>query len=244
MDTATGYTTIPDWMLDLGLDIYETVILAVIYGFSQDGTSTFCGSQNYLARKAQCTRRKVINALATLVDKGLLEKIDKDVRGVKLCEYRVCTSFTGCECHSQGVNNVHKGCECGAHNNTSENIDNNITLSNAHTRTRERFRKPTVEEVAEYCRECGNGIDAEQFCAFYESKGWMVGKSPMKDWRAAVRTWERRREKEVAPRKREAESRRPSVFEHNLKVMDEMFGTNLHAQAYPQKQEEVTYDEQ
>ena len=57
----------------------------------------------------------------------------------------------------------------------------------------------------------------------------MGGKSPMKDWRASVRTWEKR-EKEVAPRKRE--SRKESVFEHNLRVMDQMFGTNLHEQAY------------
>ena len=52
------------------------------------------------------------------------------------------------------------------------------------------FRKPSVEEVAEYCRERQNGIDAAEFVAFYESKGWLVGKSPMKDWRQAVITWE------------------------------------------------------
>lgn len=54
-----------------------------------------------------------------------------------------------------------------------------------------RFRAPTVEEVAAYCAERGNGIDAEAFVDFYKSKGWVVGKSPMKDWKAAVRTWER-----------------------------------------------------
>lgn len=241
----TGYTTIPDWMLDLGLDIYETVILAVIYGFSQDGTSTFCGSQNYLAKKAQCSRSKVVATLTALVDKGLLEKIDKDVRGVKLCEYKVCTTYTGCTSHAQGVRDMHKGCTPRAHNNTRDNIDNITLERDTRTCTRERFRKPTAEEVAEYCRERGNNIDAEEFCSFYQSKGWVVGKSPMKDWRAAVRTWEKAREKKVAPKKREAESRRPSVFEHNLKVIDEMFGSDLHAQAYPQKEkEEVTYDEQ
>jgi len=57
----------------------------------------------------------------------------------------------------------------------------------------------------------------------------MVGRSHMKDWRASVRTWEKR-EKEIPQRKRE--SRKESVLEHNLKVMDQMYGTNLHAQAY------------
>jgi hypothetical protein len=56
-----------------------------------------------------------------------------------------------------------------------------------------RFVKPSVDEVRSYCQERNNGIDAEQFWNFYESKDWVVGKSPMKDWRAAVRTWERGR---------------------------------------------------
>lgn len=52
--------------------------------------------------------------------------------------------------------------------------------------------RPTLEEVREYCKQRGNSIDAEQFIAFYESKGWKVGGSPMKSWKAAVITWEKR----------------------------------------------------
>lgn len=55
-----------------------------------------------------------------------------------------------------------------------------------------RFTKPTVDEVKEYCIERGNNIDAQQFCDFYEAKGWKVGNQPMRDWKAAARTWERR----------------------------------------------------
>ena len=54
-----------------------------------------------------------------------------------------------------------------------------------------RFTPPTAEEVSAYCRQRGNGIDAERFCDFYASKGWRIGKEPMKDWKAAVRTWEK-----------------------------------------------------
>lgn len=57
---------------------------------------------------------------------------------------------------------------------------------------RKGFSPPTEEEVAQYCRERNNGVDASSFVNFYASKGWVVGKSPMKDWKAAVRTWERR----------------------------------------------------
>jgi DNA-binding MarR family transcriptional regulator len=55
-----------------------------------------------------------------------------------------------------------------------------------------RFQKPTVEEVAEYLNERSiTSFDAQSFWDHYESKGWVVGKSPMKNWQAAVRTWER-----------------------------------------------------
>lgn len=54
-----------------------------------------------------------------------------------------------------------------------------------------RFVPPTVEEVAAYCKERGNRVDPNRFVDFYTSKGWMVGKTKMKDWRACVRNWER-----------------------------------------------------
>ena len=58
---------------------------------------------------------------------------------------------------------------------------------------RKRFVIPTPEEVQAYCDERKNGILGQQFCDFYSSKGWKIGKEPMKDWKAAVRTWEMRR---------------------------------------------------
>lgn len=58
---------------------------------------------------------------------------------------------------------------------------------------RKRFVIPTPEEVQAYCDERKNGILGQQFCDFYSSKGWKIGKEPMKDWKAAVRTWEIRR---------------------------------------------------
>ena len=60
---------------------------------------------------------------------------------------------------------------------------------------RKRFTPPTVEEVQSYCIERRNTVDAERFVDFYSAKGWKVGNQPMKDWRAAVRTWEKREER-------------------------------------------------
>lgn len=53
------------------------------------------------------------------------------------------------------------------------------------------FQKPTIEDVTEYCQERGNDVDPQAWLDFYTSNGWKVGRNPMKDWKAAVRTWER-----------------------------------------------------
>lgn len=60
------------------------------------------------------------------------------------------------------------------------------------TTTTKRFKKPTIDEIDSYCKERNNNINAEVFFDYYESKGWLVGKSPMKDWKAAIRQWEHR----------------------------------------------------
>lgn len=54
-----------------------------------------------------------------------------------------------------------------------------------------RFTPPTVEDVTSYCRERGNAVDAQRFVDFYTASGWMRGKTPVKDWKACVRTWEK-----------------------------------------------------
>ena len=59
----------------------------------------------------------------------------------------------------------------------------------AKTTATKKFVKPTIDEIKEYIKEKGYDVDAERFFNFYESKGWVVGKSPMKNWKAAVSTW-------------------------------------------------------
>ena len=63
--------------------------------------------------------------------------------------------------------------------------------SSKKKQAKKKFAPPTVEEVAAYCRERGNSIDPETFVNHYEANGWVRGKSPIKDWRACVRTWEK-----------------------------------------------------
>lgn len=76
-------------------------------------------------------------------------------------------------------------------------VNTNISNTNLNNNSGKKFSPPLFEEVQAYCKERNNGIDAQQFIDFYTAKNWYIGKNKMKDWKAAVRTWEQRRKSEV-----------------------------------------------
>lgn len=75
--------------------------------------------------------------------------------------------------------------------NISPEIPNGISAPLSGATTAKKFTPPSIEEVTAYCLERGKGVDPQRFVDFYTSNGWKVGKNPMKDWKASVRTWER-----------------------------------------------------
>ena len=210
-----GFYTVQSWMLDMPLSLVETVIYAVIYGFSQDGASRYQGSLAYLAGMAKCSKDTARRALQKLVSEGLIEKIEKEVNGVTFNDYR-------CNMLSPLAKCEYPPCKMQPHNN----IDNNIVLSNdkSLSKTNKRFSPPTYDEVNTYCNERGNDVDARAFVDFYTSNGWKVGQSPMKDWKAAVRTWERRNTKKPV----QQQPKKESYFEHNNRIMAEILGKGGH----------------
>lgn len=87
--------------------------------------------------------------------------------------------------------------------NVTRNVTDNVTVTQSNEtdidkeldirdKSNRGFKPPSLEEVQAYCKERNNHVDAERFIDFYESKGWMVGKNKMKNWKACVRTWEQR----------------------------------------------------
>lgn len=78
-----------------------------------------------------------------------------------------------------------------------ERKEDNIKESITKVIPKKKFVPPTADEVKAYCNERKNNIDAQKFVDFYECKGWMVGKNKMKDWKAAVRTWESKEENKL-----------------------------------------------
>ena len=87
------------------------------------------------------------------------------------------------------------GCQLVANRLPQNRVDKNRVdkdrVEESVVEKRKRFSPPTVEEVAAYCDERGNNIDPQHFVDYYSARGWMIGKNHMKDWKAAVRTWEK-----------------------------------------------------
>lgn len=80
-----------------------------------------------------------------------------------------------------------------AHNPSMDGKKNTSVSKASTTAKREHFSKPSIDEVREYCSSKKSCINADEFWNFYESKGWLIGKSPMKNWHAAIASWERKR---------------------------------------------------
>ena len=95
---------------------------------------------------------------------------------------------------------------------------NSIDKNSIKERTTKKFSKPTIEEVQNYCQERNNGINAEAFYDFYESKDWYVGKNKMKDWKACVRTWEKRENKNINSKDK---------HEKQLKVWEDIYNGTI-----------------
>jgi hypothetical protein len=126
--------------------------------------------------------------------------IDFRFNGTKATSYKMVTMSdrfqVGCQ------DSFQDGCQVGSTLNKLNQTKLNETKRERETpkekRPRTKFIPPTVEEVRAYCESRGNGIDPERFVAFYASKGWRIGKEPMKDWQMAIITWEKRRKEDGA----------------------------------------------
>lgn len=169
----------------------------------------YCWATNeYFANLYGVSNRTIINWINSLVDKEYLIKdiIYKDNSKQIVDRYlRLPHSEKN---FTTSRKNLHDPSEKNFTTPSEKNFTYNNTISNNTINTtykresigqsptpvtqNKRFKRPNLEEVKEYCLERKNNIDAENFIDFYDSKGWKVGNTPMKDWKACVRTWEKK----------------------------------------------------
>ena len=100
---------------------------------------------------------------------------------------------------------------------TDTTVTDTVTDTVSVTDKKKAKIPPTLQEVKDYCKERHNSVDAQRFIDFYESKGWMVGKNKMKDWKACVRTWEKSNKKESGINERNNSSKLQELEERFLK---------------------------
>ena len=197
---------------DSNLTWNEKVVLMEIDSFTAAGKDCFI-SDEYIGNLVGVSTRTASSIVSKLIRLGYVKKTRTDGRH----RYLETAIF------AWQTRNI-----CGADTQNLQTTINKITNTNLQEKEKiykkERFEKPTVSEVRAYCEERKNGIDPEAFVAFYESKGWMVGKNRMTDWKAAVHTWEAKRKQETltptpSPK---TEPKRESVVEHNRRVLQEI----------------------
>jgi hypothetical protein len=171
------------WEAD-DLDWNEKILLLEIDSFTSKGMDCFM-SNEYIADFLKVSEWKAGQMVNDLINKGYVIKTKFDGRR-RYIESNIISSLAKIQeqpCEKQKADFGKSNPNYNKYNNDSTNHLNNKGV---------RFVKPTLYDVQTYCLERGNTIDPQAFIDFYESNGWMVGKNRMKDWKAAVRTWESR----------------------------------------------------
>ena len=213
MIKSESFITIQGWMItQLGLSGASLIIYAIIYSFSQDGDSVYKGSRQYLADWCNCSISGVKKCLKQLQENGLiiqvLHSIDNQHVHYKANLELVSQSDQGglghkvTEPRSQsdqgGVTKVteprSQSDQAYKDDNIEDTLNDNIVgkIVVCDSAPRARFKKPTREEVKAYAERNGAAVvNPDRFYDYYEANGWKVGKNQMKDWKAALRNWER-----------------------------------------------------
>lgn len=174
-------------------------------------------SQNNLAEETQLSRQQIRRAIDNLISTNEITKSTNAkytiITVVKYNDYQLDNQVdnqqtTKSQPSSNQVATTTKERNKERNNNTiyiNNNKSNILIKEKDKEKLKEKEREkekvakrgkdipPSVDDVKAYCEERNNGIDAEYFCDFYQSKNWFVGKNKMKDWKACVRTWERNR---------------------------------------------------
>ena len=133
-----------------------------------------------LARRWKWSEKKVKRFLELLKSDNMIE--------YEGCAHGTTLTIVNYEFYQNGGRTVDR---TDAEHSTEQMPNTRPTNNNENNENNKRFVPPTIEEVRAYCQERNNNVDPETFVDFYESKNWMIGKNKMKDWKAAVRTWER-----------------------------------------------------
>lgn len=161
------------------------------------------GSNSYFAEKFNMDEKTVSRKIKKLEKLNYIQ-ISYIKRGFEIQkrEIRVTNlSLEGQKNHPSGDKNVTPSSDKNVTPSSDENVTDNITSINSTSidnnnyvivigQKQKKFVKPSLKEISDYCKERNNDVNPERFLNYYEANGWKVGRNNMKDWKAAIRTWE------------------------------------------------------
>ncbi len=188
-----------------GGDTYTIIYLKMqLLSIKNDGIITFERTEEHLDEQLSLELdedlENVRMTLSFLHSNGLIEPISEDDFLLNKVPELIGSESNSAErvrAHRERLKEQ-KALQCNAQvtkSNTEIELEKEKELEKDNKKSvgekRKRFTPPTPDQVKSYCSERGNNVDANRFVDYYTSKGWMIGKNKMKDWKAAVRTWER-----------------------------------------------------
>jgi len=175
-----------DVWLDHNLTWMEKLLLVEID--SLDAEKGCFASNGYFGEFFNLSNSRVSEMIASLVSKGYITTFL--LYEGKQVKQRILTPTIPIRKIDGGIRNTEEGYSEKAKDNNT--LINNTSINNTNKIYKEKkFIKPTAKEVTDYAKEINFNLDGEYFCDFNEARGWLVSKNPMKDWKAAVRTWKR-----------------------------------------------------
>lgn len=187
---SQGYGTVPKMIMqDRSINIAAKALYAYFCSYTGGGDTCF-PSRNKICYDLDISKDTFTKYLKELTDRGYVtieQSKNQETGRFSHNIYTIPGTVLPCTENTVAENTVHG--EMGRNNNRPSNNNKNNNNNNEN----KRFQKPTVEEVRAYCQERKNKVDPERFVDYYTANGWKIGKAktPMQDWKATVRTWER-----------------------------------------------------
>lgn len=154
---------------------------------------TFNSRRAYRELFPYMSERQIDTAFRKLIDDGLVITGNYNAQKYDRTLWYALTQKGKCILHFDGMETLKmsNGIDQNVKPIPNINTDNKPDINTDRGKATSRFTPPTIEEVQSYCRERQNNVDPQRFIDYYEARGWLIGKNKMKDWKAAVRTWER-----------------------------------------------------
>lgn len=209
---ANNFTAVNNYLIkDENLTLKDKGMMLVLLSLPENWEYSVVGLER-ICKEAKNTINSILNNLERnnylernkVYENGKIKEWQYDIYEIPKNLYRKNVDIENVDIEKLDIENC-------AQLNTNK-LNTKELNTNKYIYSAKKFKKPTLEEIKEYCNERNNQVDPELFINHYESNGWKVGKNSMKDWKAAIRTWE----------KNKVNQNKETRYERERRLLEEM----------------------